>query len=73
MNERFTRTYDIERNVTITRRLLPSKMKTDIKEGEFMCYGRVVAPPQRSIHPRVVRGVTVHPKVNTAKAKRNAQ
>lgn len=36
----------------------------------FKCFGKTVSPPQVSIHPRVVNGRTVHPKVNTCKAKR---
>lgn len=46
--------------------------KSDIKPGQFLCYGRVYTPPQSSIHPRVVGGVTRHPKVNTAKLKKVA-
>lgn len=42
--------------------------KAGLKPGEFRCWGQVVAPPQTSIHPRVVNGKTRHPKVNTAKA-----
>jgi hypothetical protein len=34
--------------------------------GGFYCFGKLVMPPQTSIHPRVVGGVTRHPKVNTS-------
>jgi hypothetical protein len=69
--ERITRTFDIERNVTETRILVPSKdAGNGLKPGEFRCHGRIVSPPQTSIHPRVVKGRTVHAKVNTAKAVR---
>lgn len=34
----------------------------------FYMYGKLVTPPQVSIHPRVVNGKTSYPKVNTAKA-----
>lgn len=44
------------------------KNKEGLKPGEFRMYGRVVSPPQISIHPRVRNGRTAHPKVNTAKA-----
>ena len=39
-------------------------------DGSFDVWGKKATPPQTSIHPRVVKGRTVHPKVNTAKAKR---
>jgi hypothetical protein len=44
--------------------------KEGLKPGEFRCWGKVVSPPQTSIHPRVVNGKTRYPKVNTAKAPR---
>lgn len=47
-----------------------SNPREGLKPGEFRMHGHVVSPPQTSIHPRVVRGRTVHPKVNTAKAPR---
>ena len=51
--ERITRTYDIERNETITRRLVDGKSRDEVlKAGSFRLYGRTVTPPQTSIHPR---------------------
>lgn len=47
-----------------------STSKDGLKPGEFRCFGKVVCPPQTSIHPRVVNGKTRWPKVNTAKAPR---
>ena len=38
-------------------------------DGSFKCFGKTIMPPQVSIHPRVVNGRTVHPKVNTCKGK----
>lgn len=40
---------------------------SNLKPGEFYCFGRIVSPPQTSIHPRVYNGRTVSPKSNTAK------
>lgn len=42
-------------------------------DGSFKLYGKTVIPPQASIHPRVVRGKTVYPKVNTCKPKRKGK
>lgn len=39
---------------------------SNLKPGEFYCHGRIVSPPQTSIHPRVHRGRATHPKVNTS-------
>lgn len=71
LSERTTRTYNIETGVTEVRLLRASKdTGPEVKAGEFICYGKVVKPPQQSIHPRVVNGRTVHKKVNTMKGKR---
>lgn len=71
LKERFTRTFDIEQNVSITRVLLPSLSGSeDLKPGTFRCYGRMISPPQSSIHPRVSNGRTRYTKVNTSKARR---
>jgi hypothetical protein len=37
-------------------------------DGSFPLFGKRIMPPQTSIHPRVRKGRTVYPKVNTAKA-----
>lgn len=42
-------------------------------DGSYLCNGKLVKPPQQSIHPRVRNGVTVFPKVNTAKAKKGSK
>ncbi len=44
-----------------------------LQPGQFRCFGRVVSPPQTSIHPRVVNGRTIHPKKCTSAPRRKQQ